>query len=391
MSVLSKPGSLNYERLPNESLRSALLKARKIENPGEFFSDPQIDDLHDPFLFADMQKAVERLQKAIFSREHIAVYGDYDVDGLSGTALLVHTLRMLGAEVSYRIPHRLKDGYGLHQKYVEELSREKTGVLVTVDLGISCATEVELAQSLGMDVIITDHHTVPDKVPRAFATLHPFLAATYPFKYLSGSGVAFKLASALLKATKNEDFIPCLTDLASLGTVADCVSLSGENRALVKLGLEQMKQSKWDGLRAILKNAGAWGKEFSTHTIGFQIGPRLNASGRIDSPYWSLQTLLAEGEAATEKSAKLEELNRKRQDMMESIMREAEAALDHEPPLLIAAGPGLPVWWDLLPVAFRKNMGNPPSSWKIAAMNSWIGSACRVFIVDVLKAAELVY
>ena len=339
MSILKKTWQLTYERKPNESLWSALLKARKIGNPGEFFSSPVLEDLHDPFLFDDMQKAVERLQKAIHGHERIVVYGDYDVDGLSGAALLIHTLRMLGGEVSYRIPHRREDGYGLHQKYVEELAREKTNVLITVDLGISCATEIALAESLGIDVIITDHHTLPGKIPDAFATLHPLLAPSYPFEHLSGSGVAFKLASALLKSTKNEDFIPLLTDLASLGTVADCVPLVGENRAIVKLGLEQMKRSKWDGLRAILKNAGAWGREFSTHTIGFQIGPRLNASGRIESPYWSLQTLLAEGDSALEKSAKLEELNHRRQQMMETIMEEAEAALDHTQPLIIIAGP----------------------------------------------------
>ncbi len=337
MSALGKNWSLRYERKPEDSLWSALLNARKIENPGEFFSDAQLSDLHDPFLFPDMQKAVERLQKAVAARERIVVYGDYDVDGLSGAALLIHTLRMLGAEASYRIPHRRDDGYGLHQKYVDELATEKVTLLITVDLGISCKAEVESAQSLGIDVIITDHHAVPAKIPNAFATLHPTLSSTYPFGQLSGSGVAFKLASALLQVTKNEDFIPLLTDLASLGTVADCVSLTGENRTLVKLGLKQMKQTKWDGLRAILQSAGATG-DFTSFTIGFQIGPRLNASGRLDSPYWALQTLLATGAAATEKSAKLDELNRQRQDMMGAIMEEAEAGVDLTQPLLIAAG-----------------------------------------------------
>src|SRR3989338_4974769 len=206
MSVLGKTWMLRYERKPDESLWAALLGARNIENPGTFFSNASMSDLHDPFLFQDMGRAVEGLQKAINARERVVVYGDYDVDGLSGAALLIHTLRMLGAEVSYRIPHRREDGYGLHQKYVEELAREKTNVLITVDLGISCATEIALAESLGIDVIITDHHTLPGKIPDAFATLHPLLAPSYPFEHLSGSGVAFKLASALLKSTKNENF-----------------------------------------------------------------------------------------------------------------------------------------------------------------------------------------
>lgn len=339
MSVLGKTWKLRTERSADESLWAALSKARGIQDPGQFFSSATASDLHDPFLFADMQRAVDRLQKAIHARERVVVYGDYDVDGLSGAALLIHTLRMLGAELSYRIPHRREDGYGLHQKYVEELAREGVGVLITVDLGISCKKEVASAQEKGIDVIITDHHAIPKELPKAFATLHPKLDSAYPFHDLSGSGVAFKLASALLIATKNEDWIPALTDLASLGTVADCVPLIGENRSLVKLGLEQMKQTKWEGLRLILQNAGSWGKELSTQTIGFQIGPRLNASGRLDSPYWGLQALIASAESAPEKCMKLEALNRERQDMMGKIMEEAEAALNLEEPLLMVAGP----------------------------------------------------
>ncbi len=341
MSILGKKWTLSYERKANESLWSGLLNARKIEDPGAFFSSSVPADLHDPFLFKDMDKAVTRLQKAINGKERIVVYGDYDVDGTSGAALLVHTLRMLGAEVSYRVPHRRKEGYGLHAHYVEALALQEVKVLITVDLGISCAKEVALAQSLDMDVILTDHHSIPLELPKAFATLHPKLDENYPFKELSGSGVAFKLASGLLQRTKNEDWIPLLTDLASLGTVADCVPLQGENRTLVKLGLQQMKNTQWEGLRALLMNAGAWEKgEFSTHTIGFQVGPRLNASGRMDDPMWTLQTLLAVGLEAHQKANKLEEFNKERQDLMISMQTQAEAVLDLEAPLLLAAGEG---------------------------------------------------
>lgn len=339
MSIFGKTWKLRSAREPQESLWSALVRARNIEDPGAFFSAADLNDLHDPFLFTDMLRAVERLQKAINSHERIIIYGDYDVDGLSGSALLIHTLRMLGAELSYRIPHRRDDGYGLHQKYVEELARENVGVLITVDLGISCKKEVASAQEKGIDVIITDHHAIPQHLPEAFAILHPKLDKNYPFHELSGSGVAFKLASALLIVTKNENWIPLLSDLASLGTVADCVPLIGENRSIVKLGLQQMKQTKWDGLRLILQNAGSWEKELSTQTIGFQIGPRLNASGRLDSPYWGLQALISSAQSASEKCTKLESLNRERQDMMGKIMEEAEAALNLEEPILIVAGP----------------------------------------------------
>jgi single-stranded-DNA-specific exonuclease len=338
MSASGKTWQLKYERQAGESLWSALMNARAVEDPGAFFSSASLTDLNDPFLFPDMHRAVDRLQKAIPARERIIVYGDYDVDGISGSALLIHVLRFLGAEVSYRIPNRLKEGYGLHASYVEELAKQNAAVLITVDLGISCAKEVALAQSLSIDVIITDHHTIPEKLPEAFAILHPTLAKTYPFPHLSGSGVAFKLACALLIATKNEDLIPQLTDLASLGTVADCVPLIGENRTLVKLGLQQLQTTKWDGLRAILQNAG--NSTFTTDTIGFQIGPRLNASGRMDNAYWGLQTLLATGPEAYEKSQKLEALNKDRQDLTKRIMEEAEAHLNLSEPLIIEAGLG---------------------------------------------------
>lgn len=343
MSILGKEWILKYDRKPEESLWSALLASRGVQNPGHFFADAGIADLHDPFLFSQMEKSVARINAAIQNRERIVVYGDYDVDGISGAALLIHTLRFLGAEVSYRIPHRQNDGYGLHKKYVEELLEQGVALLITVDLGISCPRETQLAQENGMDVIITDHHAIPDQIPQAFAILHPKLEASYPFDELSGSGVAFKLASALLIKSDDQDMIECLIDLASLGTVADCVPLVDENRTIVKLGLKQMEKTKWDGLREILRSAGAWGEqEFSTYTIGFQIGPRLNASGRIDHPYWAIQTLLAEGDAAKEKSEKLQLLNLERQQMTREIFQEAEDSLDTTQPILIAENSAWP-------------------------------------------------
>lgn len=328
---------LKHQRPEKQSLWEALLAARHIEDTGHFFSQPTVGDLHDPFLFPEMEKAVERLQKAIYARERIVIYGDYDVDGTSGAAILVHTLRFLGGEVSYRVPHRRRDGYGLHLKYVEELLAKNVSVLVTVDCGISCPTEVAAAQAAGMDVIITDHHHIPENPPQAFATIHPQIGS-YPFKHLAGSAVAFKLACALLIKTKNQDLIPHFTDLASLGTVADCVPLTGENRDLVKLGLTQMKHTHWDGLKAILQTANAWGGEFSASTIGFQIGPRINAAGRIDDAMWSLQTLLASGEEAMQKSRRLEELNQKRREMTQNMLEEAQTRLTDQP-LIIQSDP----------------------------------------------------
>jgi single-stranded-DNA-specific exonuclease len=338
-----KAWKIKHQRSANESLWQALLSAREIENPGDFFASASYDDLHDPFLFDDMQKAVDRIMKAIQSKERLVVYGDYDVDGTSGSAILIHTLRMLGGEVSYRIPHRRNDGYGLHNHFIEEVSEKGASVLITVDCGISCPEQVELANTKNLDIIITDHHTVPEKLPEAFAILHPGLSPKYPFKHLAGSGVAFKLACGLLIHTNNEDFIPGLTDLASLGTVADCVPLQGENRSIVKLGLKQMLDTKWDGLKAILQSAGQWGQpEFTSETIGFQIGPRINASGRIDSPYWAMQALLSTGLEAMDKAMKLEQLNHARRELTRKIQEEAEAVIDSSQPLLMASHPEWP-------------------------------------------------
>ncbi|MFT7184581.1 MAG: single-stranded-DNA-specific exonuclease, partial [Oceanicoccus sp.] len=192
-----KQWNLRHERKAEESLWQALVAARKIENPGAFFAAASQEDLHDPFLFDDMRKSVDRIMTAIHAKERIVVYGDYDVDGTSGSAILIHSMRFLGAEVSYRIPHRRNDGYGLHNHYVEEVVEKGVTVLITVDCGISCPDQVELANKLNLDVIITDHHTVPAKLPKAYAILHPDLSENYPFKYLAGSGVAFKLACAL--------------------------------------------------------------------------------------------------------------------------------------------------------------------------------------------------
>lgn len=338
-----KTWKLKYERPSDQSLWSALLSARNIDNPGHFFSSASLEDLHDPFLFEDMDKAVDRILKAIPARERMVVYGDYDVDGTSGAAILIHTLRFLGGEVSYRIPHRRKDGYGLHNHYVEEVAEKGVSLIITVDCGISCPGQVELARQKNIDVIITDHHSAPPELPKAYAILHPQLSERYPFSSLAGSGVAFKLASALLMKTGNEDLILALTDLASLGTVADCVPLHGENRSLVKLGLRQMQCTRWEGLKAILQSAGVWGAtEYTSETIGFQVGPRINASGRMDSPYWALQALLATGMEALEKAMQLEQLNLERRDLMTQVLEEAERHLDHSEPLLMAAHPDWP-------------------------------------------------
>lgn len=287
---------------------------------------------HDPFLFTDMKKAALRVERAMAENERILVFGDYDVDGISGTAILVHSLRALGAHVSYRLPTR-QDGYGINLKWIEEFIRLDVKVLITVDCGISNAHEIETATRAGMDVIITDHHVLPKRIPAAYAILHPGLPGdTYPFHELSGSAMAYKLAVGLMQhlggAGVAGEWRTRLSDLASLGTVADCVPLTGENRWIVKTGLDQLRCTEWPGLKILLEKAGV--EEmigYDSDLIGFRIGPRLNASGRLETPTISLQVLLNENGAAARLADKLEVLNHDRRNQVDVAYEEAEAQI----------------------------------------------------------------
>lgn len=280
-----------------------------------------------------MDKAVDRIKKAIQRNEKIMVFGDYDVDGISGTAILYNTLKILGGRVSYRLPHRVKDGYGLSNAFIEEFIKLGVNVAITVDCGISCKSQIDLAHNYGLDVIVTDHHTIPEQIPdKAYAILHPSQpGCEYPFKGLTGAGVAYKLASALItdgfKGGEREEYLYALLDLASLGTVADIGPMRDENRIIVKYGLEALKDTRWSGLRYLKEQAGILPDEkLNIGTIGFKIGPRINAAGRIDHPYYALQLLLSEdGPKGKLLAEHLEKLNKTRQQMVIKAMEEAEA------------------------------------------------------------------
>lgn len=289
--------------------------------------------LHNPFSMKNMDKAVDRIKKAIDSGERIMVFGDYDVDGISGTAILVHTLKLLKAKVSYRLPHRVENGYGLNDDFIEEFSELNVNLLITVDCGISCSKQVSLAKEKGIDVIITDHHTVPDDFPdKAFAVLHPMQkGCNYPFKGLTGAGVAYKLASALIadqsESDKREQYLYDLLDLTSLGTVADLGPLVGENRVIVKYGLEALKTTKWQGLNFLKEHAGIDPNEkLTVNAIGYRLGPRINAAGRIANPYFALQLLLYDkwDEKGKILAEHLDKLNKKRQEMVQEALDEVE-------------------------------------------------------------------
>lgn len=344
MSILGKNWLIKNQD-PNKSTFEKLLENRNMKKLDE------LKDFHDPFLFKDMSIAIERLKKAIAEQERIIIFGDYDVDGISGTALLVHILRQLKANVSFRLPNRMEDGYGLSIKFIDEFVAKDIKLLITVDCGISCVKEIKKASENGIDVIITDHHTIPEQPPdAAFAIIHPKQkGSNYPFSELTGSGVALKLAHALIQSALPQDqqkeSFESLIDLASLGTIADLGLLRDENRLIVKRGLKILQNTKWEGLKRLKELANIKDEdEIDTTKIGFQIAPRINAAGRIGDPYTALFLLLEE-EAGTKSAflgSELEKLNKHRQEMTEKAMEEAEQFLtenDKMPYLIMAHSP----------------------------------------------------
>lgn len=333
MSILNKHWQLKNTD-PRSSLLQKLLTNRGLRTDSEiehFFHPTEERDFHDPFLMKDMERAVKRIGQAIEKSERIMIFGDYDVDGITGTAILMRCLRKLGANVSYRLPHRIEDGYGLREKFIHEFSRLGVKLIITVDNGISCFQEVELANASKMDVIITDHHTLPEKIPKAFAILHPKLPnCGYPFPDLTGAGVALKLAQALfarrmLRQAQHDpdEEIKKLLDLACMGTIGDLGPLVGENRYIVKEGLAVLEHTRWPGLSRLKQSAGVNGK-IDTWTVGFLLGPRLNAAGRVSHPSHALRLLLHDAEHTGMLAQNLERLNKKRQLLMEELMEIAD-------------------------------------------------------------------
>ncbi|MCD6554370.1 MAG: single-stranded-DNA-specific exonuclease RecJ [Anaerolineae bacterium] len=300
-----------------------------------------------PFRLPGMHKAVNRLRQAIRAGEKIAVYGDFDADGVSATAVLVETLQALGADVRPYIPHRVDEGYGLNLNALRKLYRAGVRLVVTVDCGIRSVAEVEAAQR-GMDLIITDHHSVGSELPPAVAIINPKLPdSSYPFQDMAGVGVAFKLAQALLLAHRKMEGQPPLAaedllDLVALGTVADIVPLLGENRDLVRLGLARLNDPQRPGLKALMAKAGVRPGEVTATTIGYVLGPRLNAAGRLADAMTSYQLLVTRDPAEAERlAAKLDETNRRRQKLTAEALEQARAqvlAEVTEAPLLFASG-----------------------------------------------------
>ena len=316
-------------------LVSQVLAARGISTAEEAtaFLERGRDLTCSPFLMKDMDRAVECISRAISQGRRIAVFGDYDVDGITATVILVDYLKSRGVDVLHYIPRRIEDGYGLGQDAIRSLHEQGVELLITVDCGITGVEEVDFAASLGMDVVITDHHECKDTLPRAVAVVDPHRPdCTYPFPYLAGCGVALKLVLALGGESREEALFSRYCTLAAIGTIADVMPMSGENRIIVSRGLECITQSDFIGLHALLQEAGLMDKAITSVQVGFVLAPRINAAGRMGAADKAADLLLCQDPAEAARLAReLCALNRERQAVEQTIYAQAVEQIDHLP------------------------------------------------------------
>ena len=312
-----------------------MLEIREIKNEDYIKSFLSCDiEISDPMLFADMDKAVDRINKAIDSFEKICIYGDYDADGVTSTALLYSYLESHGANVMYYIPCRENEGYGLNVKAIERMNRDGVNLIITVDNGIVSIDEVDIANGLGIDVVITDHHQTRDKLPNAVAVVDPHRKdCNSKFKDLAGVGVTFMLITALEGDNPDIDrLLENYSDLVSIGTIGDIVPLVHENRFFVKEGLKNIQCTDRIGLKCLLEEAGIYGKEINAGTIAFTIVPRINAMGRLDSANKAVKLLVSDSyDESCDIASELGTRNSERQRIETIIQKEAEQILDNHP------------------------------------------------------------
>ena len=324
-------------------LLTQLLTARNITTPeeAEVFLSPKLSDLHSPFLMKDMEKTVKRISKAIKSQEEIVLYGDYDVDGVTGVSILLLFLRDAGARVSFFIPDRVEEGYGLHTEALKRIKEEGAKLIITVDCGTSDVEQVKFAKQQGMEVIITDHHEVPGVLPPAHAVLNPRRGdCGFPFDKLAGVGVVFNLLMALRRTLKDKGFwegrsMPNLKeylDLVALGTIADVVPLIDENRILVKYGLKELTRGSRIGIKALKEVCGLSDAVITSYLVAFRLAPRINAPGRLSRARRSVTLLTTDDhQEAREIALTLEQENTQRQQIESRILKEACALIEVDP------------------------------------------------------------
>lgn len=322
-----------------DPLLGRLLWQRGLTDPeaAHRFLNPSLDQLHDPLRLTDMAPAVDRLLAAVARRERIAIHGDYDVDGLTSTVIVRRALELLGGDVGHFVPERIRDGYGLNVPAVERLHAEGVRVLVSVDCGIRSAEAARRARELGLDLIITDHHEPDHTLPDALAVINPRRPdCPYPDKNLAGVGVALKLVQALCTRAGRDHWVPGFVKLAALGTLADVVPLTGENRVIASLGLEGLSKGPHKaGLRALLEAAGLLGRRVDAYHVSFMIAPRLNAAGRMSTPDLAMRLLLASDDAMLDEARalaqQLNQENERRQREERAIAVEARRMVDADP------------------------------------------------------------
>ena len=296
------------------------------------FLQPKLSGLIDPSEMPGMKPAVDRLKRAVRNKEKITVYGDYDVDGITGVSILWQVLRLLGADVDYYIPHRIDEGYGLNEEAIQSLSEAGSKLLVTVDCGVTAVNSAELASRLGLDLIITDHHQLDDQLPQAVAIVHPSLEESYPNKDSAGAMVAFKLAWAIANEFNSGPKLPSdvrafminATSLAAMGTIADVVDLRGENRVLASYGLKALPDCELTGIQALIETAGLTGHRLDSFHIGFRLAPMLNAAGRMGHARLAVELLTSDSQVRSMQIAEyLKEQNGQRQRCERKIFKQA--------------------------------------------------------------------
>ncbi len=325
------------ERLGVPLAFATLLTSRGVETPEScrLFLEPSLADLHDPWQLKDLPVAVDRIMRAVKSKERVLIVGDYDVDGVTATFLLVSYLKRLGAHVGYHIPNRLTEGYGLNARTVEEAARRGFTLIVTADCGTSSVDEVALAASKNVDVVITDHHALQRRQPEAIAFVNPRRAdCPYPFKSLAGVGVVVKLVHALLERIGGIDpgeFVSEHLDVVALGTIADVVPLTGENRIFAKLGIEELRSSTRPGILALRRISGLEKRRLEASDISFVLAPRINAAGKLGNPESAVRLLMSsDGQEAEAIAESLEEDNNTRKRMNGEALEEALGMLEEE-------------------------------------------------------------
>ncbi|HAS73301.1 MAG TPA: single-stranded-DNA-specific exonuclease RecJ, partial [Clostridiales bacterium UBA8960] len=316
----------HYSKIFNQdALITKLLLDRGLKSEKEVneFLNPKIEDLRDPLLLLDMDKAVERIERAILGKERIWLYGDYDVDGITSISILMKYFESRGMDSRFYIPDRQDEGYGISEAGLDQIKASGGDLIITVDCGITALDQAKYAKKIGIDLIITDHHEFQGELPEAIAVVNP-KRGDYPFKALAGCGVAFKLVQALAKGDFF-DFYEEVIDIAALGTIADIVPLRDENRIITSIGLRRMMVTKNPGIQALISEAGLVGKEVNAGHIGFIIAPRINASGRIGNPSIAVEMLIEKDYFnALSIAKKLSQLNTERQAQEREIMESAE-------------------------------------------------------------------